>query len=84
MMEKIPLTIGTEILPLKCGFKGRCNYGVDFWYNQKSSHPKFHINFFIENPIVNFSLHSLSCTQLKIGQPKANNRFDLFCHKTEA
>ena len=74
MMEKIPLTIGTEILPLKCGFKGRCNYGVDFWYNQKSSHPKFHIHFFIDNFNVNISLHTLSCPKLKFGQLKAYKR----------
>ena len=31
-----------------CLTKGRCNYGVDLWYNQKSSHPKFYIHFFID------------------------------------
>ena len=35
--------------------KGRCNYGVDRWYNQKSSHPKFHIHFFIDNFNVSLS-----------------------------
>ena len=51
--------------------KGRCNYGVDLWYNQKSSHPKFHIHFFIDNFNVNISLHTLSCPKLKFGQLKA-------------
>ena len=41
--------------------KGRCNYGVDLWYNQKSSHPKFFIHFFIDNSNANISLYALSC-----------------------
>ena len=45
--------------------------GVDLWYNQKSSHPKFFIHFFIDNFNANISLHTLSCPKLKFGQLKA-------------
>ena len=50
--------------------KGRCNYGVDLWYNQKSSHPKFFIHFFIDNSNANISLYALSCPNFNLGQLK--------------
>ena len=50
--------------------KGRCNYGVDLWYNQKSSHPKFFIYFFIDNSNSNISLYALSCPNFNLGQLK--------------
>ena len=50
--------------------KGRCNYGVDLWYNQKSSHPKFYIRFFIDNSNANISLYALSCPNFNLGQLK--------------
>ena len=50
--------------------KGRCNYGVDLWYNQKSSHPKFYIHFFIDNSNANISLYALSCPNFNLGQLK--------------
>ena len=50
--------------------KGRCNYGIDLWYNQKSSHPKFYIHFFIDNSNANISLYTLSCQNFNLGQLK--------------
>ena len=47
--------------------KGRCNYGVDLWYNQKSSHPKFFIHFFIDNSNANISLYALNCPKMNFG-----------------
>ena len=50
--------------------KGRCNYGVNLWYNQKSSTPKFYIHFFIDNLNANISLYALSCPNFNLGQLK--------------
>ena len=50
--------------------KGRCNYSVDLWYNQKSSTPKFYIHFFIDNLNANISLYALSCPNFNLGQHK--------------
>ena len=64
------LSISVPILISILFTKGGSNYGINLWYNQKSSHPKFFIHFFIDNSNANISLYALSCPNFNLGQLK--------------